>query len=156
MLNADLRVLILTQLSYSITEINAQTISYTVRISKSMCVKCGTFKTTGQRSCCARGGAWFKKCGDAGNMTSAHTWTEGIQICEGLSRSSPSKSSSQIMRGHVESVNSTISITTTRADAHHTMRIRYRDGVIPNMGSTDPGNCAVALVKVVVVCVLLA
>ena len=89
-------------------------------------------------------------------MTSDHTWTEGIQICEGYSRSSPSKSSLQIMRGHVESVNSTINGTTTRNYVHRKIRIRYRGGVIVNMGTTDPRNCTVMLVKVVVcMCALL-
>ena len=44
------------------------------------CLKCGTLKT-GKRSCCARGGAWFKNCGDAGDTNVDHTWAEGIEAC---------------------------------------------------------------------------
>ena len=45
------------------------------------CAKCGTSKA-GKRSCCARGGAWFKNCGDAGDTKVDHTWTEGVQACK--------------------------------------------------------------------------
>ena len=48
----------------------------------SKCPKCGTTKQSGKRSCCAPGGAWFKKCGDAGDMTFDHTWSEGIYVCK--------------------------------------------------------------------------
>ena len=46
------------------------------------CPKCGTIKKSGKRSCCARGGTWFKKCGDEGDTTFDHTWTEGIEACK--------------------------------------------------------------------------
>ena len=46
------------------------------------CVKCGIYKKSGKRSCCARGGDWFKNCGDAGDTQFNHTWAEGIQACE--------------------------------------------------------------------------
>ena len=46
------------------------------------CPKCGTTKKSGKLSCCARGGAWFKKCGDGGDTKFEHTWTEGIQACK--------------------------------------------------------------------------
>ena len=48
----------------------------------SICTKCGSTKRTGKHSCCARGGAWFKKCGDAGDTQFDHTWAEGIQACK--------------------------------------------------------------------------
>ena len=47
-----------------------------------LCLKCGNIKKSGKRSCCARGGAWFKNCGDAGNAEFEHTWIEGIQACK--------------------------------------------------------------------------
>ena len=43
------------------------------------CTKCGVNKS-GKRSCCARGGTWFGKCGDEGDYF-AHTWLEGMQAC---------------------------------------------------------------------------
>ena len=46
-----------------------------------VCAKCATNKA-GKRSCCARGGAWFKNCGDVGGTKSDHTWVEGMRSCE--------------------------------------------------------------------------
>ena len=51
------------------------------------CAACGIVKKSGKRSCCARGGAWFKNCGDAGDGKFDHTWTEGIQACKGVASS---------------------------------------------------------------------
>ena len=51
------------------------------------CLKCGTTETSGKRSCCARGGAWFKKCGDVGDTKFDHTWIEGILACGGFANS---------------------------------------------------------------------
>ena len=48
----------------------------------SACPKCSTIKKSGQRSCCFRGGAWFKNCGDVGDTRFEHTWGEGIQACK--------------------------------------------------------------------------
>ena len=48
----------------------------------SVCRKCGTIKKSGKKSCCGRGGAWFKNCGRAGNTKLEHTWYEGIQACK--------------------------------------------------------------------------
>ena len=49
------------------------------------CPICGNMKKSGKRNCCARGGAWFKKCGDIGEKKFDHTWIQGIQAC--ISRS---------------------------------------------------------------------
>ena len=49
--------------------------------SSGRCAKCGTFKNSGKRSCCARGGTWFTKCGDSDGTKLDHTWIEGIQAC---------------------------------------------------------------------------
>ena len=49
--------------------------------SNNMCLKCGITKKSGKLSCCARGGAWFKKCGDVGDTKFEHTWTEGVDAC---------------------------------------------------------------------------
>ena len=38
---------------------------------------------SGKRSCCIRGGAWFKKCGDVGDSDFKYTWFEGIKACRG-------------------------------------------------------------------------
>ena len=51
-------------------------------IRSKRCPKCGKVKKSGKRSCCARGGTWFEKCGDADNANFDHTWMEGIQACD--------------------------------------------------------------------------
>ena len=45
----------------------------------SVCPTCGTIGKLRKRSCCGRGGSWFKKCG---NAKLDHTWYEGIQVCK--------------------------------------------------------------------------
>ena len=50
--------------------------------SSNGCPKCSTVKKSGMRSCCARGGGWFKNCGDVGDTKFDHTWAEGIQACK--------------------------------------------------------------------------
>ena len=46
------------------------------------CPKCGTFEKSGRFSCCAPGGAWFKKCGGVGNRKVDHRWSQGVQACK--------------------------------------------------------------------------
>ena len=46
------------------------------------CPKCGIIRKSGFHSCCAGGGAWYKKCGDPGDSQFDHTWNEGIESCE--------------------------------------------------------------------------
>ena len=53
-------------------------------MARPACPKCGINRKNGKRSCCVRGGAWFRKCGDPGDTTFAHTWLEGINVCENL------------------------------------------------------------------------
>ena len=60
------------------------------------CPKCGTIKKSGKRSCCARGGSWFKKCGDADDAEFDHTWTEGIGTCQGFAASALVNASTQV------------------------------------------------------------
>ena len=47
-----------------------------------ICTKCGITNKTGRHSCCARGGAWFKNCGDADDTQFDHTWIQGMQACK--------------------------------------------------------------------------
>merc|ERR1719237_138604 len=53
----------------------------------SVCPKCGTIVKSVKRSCCGRGGSWFKNCGGTGNTKLHHTWYEGIQTCKARSQS---------------------------------------------------------------------
>ena len=48
------------------------------------CATCGTAPKSGQMSCCARGGTWFKKCGDPGDTNFDYTWDEGFKACIGV------------------------------------------------------------------------
>ena len=48
------------------------------------CAKCGIIKVSGKPSCCAHGGAWFRKCGKGESKKFAYTWTEGAQSCGGF------------------------------------------------------------------------
>ena len=48
------------------------------------CPKCGITKRSGKPSCCARSGAWFQKCGDAGDTKFNHTWIEGVHACDSV------------------------------------------------------------------------
>ena len=51
-------------------------------MSTSKCPKCAIRQSTGKLSCCAEGGAWFKKCGGFGS-NSEHTWYQGREACKG-------------------------------------------------------------------------
>merc|ERR1711934_1047747 len=46
------------------------------------CAVCGSVKKSRKKSCCGRGGSWFRNCGSAGNKKFGHTWFEGIQVCK--------------------------------------------------------------------------
>merc|ERR1711959_126224 len=53
--------------------------------SSSTCAVCGSVKKSRKKSCCGRGGSWYKNCGTSGNKKSKkfdHTWFEGIQACK--------------------------------------------------------------------------
>ena len=76
----------------------------TTSVSGKECSKCGNTKTSGKLSCCARGGTWFKKCGDAGDTKFDHSWVEGIQACAGFASLFPSKP--QVLLRH-EQLNAT-------------------------------------------------
>ena len=59
----------------------------TTTITVAVCPRCGTTRKSGTRSCCGRGGSWFRICGGAGNTKLHHTWHEGIQACKTRSQS---------------------------------------------------------------------
>ena len=83
----------------------------TSTIDSSVCPKCGYTSKSGKRSCCARGGAWFKNCGDDdGDMHFDHTWSEGILACNSLA-SSVSVKSELIMIRNTANQHSTIDHT---------------------------------------------
>merc|ERR1711907_524176 len=57
----------------------------TTAASSSTCAVCGSVKKSRKKSCCGRGGSWYKNCGTSDNKKSKkfdHTWFEGIQVCK--------------------------------------------------------------------------
>ena len=65
---------------YYTSTIPTEAVTTTILIGKT-CYKCGILKKSGKLSCCARGGDWFKNCGDVGGSNFDHTWVEGTQAC---------------------------------------------------------------------------
>ena len=62
------------------------------------CPKCGTIKTSGILSCCARGGSWFQNCGGPNDDGFDHTWFEGIQACKTIKSFSGQAQSQGMLR----------------------------------------------------------
>ena len=99
------------------------------------CAKCASNKV-GKYSCCARGGAWFKNCGDAGDTHFNHTWVEGIQACKHLEASFSMNSSLQVMLDHAGTIFRSISTAQSRNEArNHTNNTR--PSVVSDGGSAD-------------------
>ena len=63
------------------TVVNSVASAVTSSAKRKECPKCATARKSGKLSCCARGGAWFKKCGDVGDANFEYTWTEGFRAC---------------------------------------------------------------------------
>ena len=58
------------------------TMSPLIILSTSKCPRCGIFKKSGQVSCCAPGGAWYKKCAkERESKGNSYTWLEGFEAC---------------------------------------------------------------------------
>ena len=111
--------------------------------TSSGCAKCGTSKT-GKRSCCARGGAWFKNCGDIGDKKFEHTWAEGVQACKSF-RDSVSVQSSVEFMIHPMGV-----ADTQLNDSHVQHVVRQKraknersggGGGVTDAGATNYGDC---------------
>ena len=113
-------------------------------VKSNSCPKCATDKA-GKHSCCARGGAWFKNCGDGGD-TKFHTWTEGIQACEGFRPSV--EPPPQVMLRRVGLITYPLNTNKSWNGAQQQTNIN-RLGRISTAGSKDCEDC-VGLVKVVV------
>ena len=54
----------------------------TTTVAVSVCPRCGLIGKSGKRSCCGRGGSWFRHCGGGGHAKPLHAWHEGIQACK--------------------------------------------------------------------------
>merc|ERR1712224_388105 len=72
----------------------------TITTASPVCTTCGTVKNSGKRSCCARGGVWFNKCGNPGDSNYGHTWTDGVQACNAFVTLFLGKVQAQVMLPH--------------------------------------------------------
>ena len=131
---------VMLTITFCHTEAPRTTMSSDPMISNG-CVECGVVKKSGKHSCCARGGAWFKNCGDAGDTKFDHTWAEGVHACEdsmsALSVKPPLGASI-----HSPNTTQTLNATKNRANIHHADSMFY-------VGITDSEDC-VGLARVVV------
>ena len=93
------------------------------------CPKCGTIKNSAKLSCCARGGAWFKKCGDAGDTNFDHTWVEGIHACKGFVSSFSLKSLGQASLHPNRPVAQSLNTTQLRKAAQKNIQLGSVSGV---------------------------
>ena len=64
------------------------------------CPMCGTIKKSKKLSCCARGGSWFKNCGDDGDLKFDHTWLEGLRACKDFVSLLSDEAQRQAMQRH--------------------------------------------------------
>ena len=71
---------------FLLTNNHTQT-SVVTKATSRVCRKCGTIAKSGKRSCCARGGSWYKNCGAAGSTNVDHRWYEGIRACKARAQS---------------------------------------------------------------------
>ena len=140
---------VLTQVSFLMlwhphfsTDAPAEAIIFAVS-SNSGCVKCAT-NYAGKRSCCARGGAWFKNCGDTGDAKFNHTWAEGIRACKGFATSFLVKPPPKVMLRHVGLIVDSQSRNETQLEATISSR-----RVMPSADTTDCTDC-VGLTKLAV------
>ena len=112
------------------------------------CPECGTIKKSGKHSCCARGGAWFKKCGDVEDKQFDHTWAEGIQACKSFARSNSVTQSLEAMFRHVEVNNYPVETVKPRIINQHQQNIS-RVSSLSSTGAMDYNDCG-GLGKIVV------
>ena len=117
------------------------------------CAHCSTTAKSGKSSCCARGGAWFKNCGDAGDTNFTHTWSEGIQACKAFSSSVSVKSSLQIPVGHVDGIYNPLNVSQSRNTTPEQTDV-YAPGSMFNAVITNSRDCGRGMDFVVYIYVL--
>ena len=110
--------------------------------SSNGCPKCATSKKSAKLSCCARGGAWFKNCGNVGDAQFDHTWAEGVQVCK------PSISMDLPLLRHVGVIDHPVNMTQSRNVTPQWTNIHAADGIF--VGSNTACTDCVGLTKVVV------
>ena len=124
------------------------TTSVPMTSSASECPRCGVAKKSGRQSCCFRGGAWFKNCGDENDKKFNHTWTEGAQACRGYESEFSVKSPLIISLHRAEVRPYTKNVTQLRS-VYQPMNISHsRD--ISSDGGMRSNVCVCSLVKLVI------
>ena len=114
------------------------------------CPKCGATKMSGTLSCCARGGAWFKNCGDVDNAKFEHTWVEGIRACEDVDNSISVKSTRQVMLHGVGPIAHSLNISHQETSSIRTSSLsKLSMDSLPNAGALEYMSCD-GSVKVIV------
>ena len=108
--------------------------------SSNTCPKCGTVKKSGKFSCCARGGAWFKKCGDADDTKWNHTWIEGIEACKMFLSSDSVESPLQVTLHNVGVIVNPSNTTQSGLSTDQHINI-YRPGGMSDTGIAGAENC---------------
>ena len=103
------------------------------------CPKCGIVKKSGKYSCCARGGAWFKKCGNAKDQNFDHSWSEGMQSCEGIAVSIPFEGPLQVLFRHIGNFDLPSNTTQSRNGVQRKTAIYCPDSTssVATKGSTE-------------------
>ena len=114
-------------------------------VSSKGCSQCGTTKKSSTLSCCARGGAWFKNCGDAGDTDFEHTWSEGIQACKGFAASGLVKPTHLLLR-HVGVITYPLNVVQPLAVVKRQTNI-HRSGTVSN-GADTHSRCRIGLVEI--------
>ena len=120
----------------------------------SVCPRCGV-ASSGQVSCCGRGGAWQGACGPRGSAEFEHTWGDGVKACETTSpRPTPATRPSTTAppptsrtRGCTDTSCATTKFClfcTSCASCHEGCRLRY----IGIDHCIDPGTCTPSCVPV--------
>ena len=115
-----------------------------------LCIKCSTIKKSGKLSCCARGGAWFKNCGETGDTKFDHTWVEGIQACNSVASSVLVKA--QLINDHLSLI--TPRVNKSRNVSRQPTTLKQIDSTVP-MSNTGYTDCDGATRIVISVCFLL-
>lgn len=87
-------------------------------------------------SCCARGGAWFKKCGDPGDPDYDHTWFEGIQACSSLAISR----AGQALMYHETSIDNLL-VSTRQATTLLQQSVELSPGRVSDAAPTNSQGC---------------
>ena len=125
-----------------------------VASSSNECPMCAKIKQSGKFSCCARGGAWFNKCGDADDTKFAHTWAQGIQACTDFPSFMPFESLLKVKFHNVGALHTAQSRKVTQKTAkfyHHGSTI---DTVTETIDFDDSDGVTETFVWVCVLCIV--